>query len=327
MSDDDSSPRIRRAPASMSAPRTVLVVDDDEALRMLTTRWLKNAKLHCLEAKSGEEALAIALANALALDAIVLDVMMPGIDGFETLRRLKENEATSSLPVVLLTAHATGDTHLVQGAVGGAVDHLVKPFSGPVLVAKVRAIVERSRGERELRMRLRQAEETSTIDSLTGLGNRRQFESRLKEESAYAQRHKQPFSLVILDIDHFKSVNDTFGHAEGDRVLVHVADVIRSILRADDCAFRYGGEEFVMLLRACEPQNGIQAADRLRAAMQTRPIELGEGEVRATRLITFSAGVAAPSSANQFSTEDLLSRADAALYRAKRSGRDRVEGD
>ncbi len=309
----------------MSAPRTVLVVDDDDSLRMLTTRWLKNAKLHCLEARTGEEAIAVATANAAAIDAIVLDVMMPGIDGFETLRRLKANDETSPLPVVLLTAHATGDKDLIEGAVGGAVDHLVKPFSGPVLVAKVRAIVERSRGERELRLKLRYAEETSTIDALTGLGNRRHFEARFKEEAAYAQRHKQTFSLVLLDIDHFKSVNDTFGHEEGDRVLVHVADVIRSILRADDCAFRYGGEEFVMILRACEPPNGILAAGRLRAAMQASPIELGVA--KEPRLITFSAGVAAPSAAADFATHDLVSRADAALYRAKRGGRDRVESD
>jgi diguanylate cyclase (GGDEF)-like protein len=304
-------------------PRTILVVDDDDALRTLTARWLTNANLRCLEAKSGEEAIEIASANCTAIDAIVLDVMMAGIDGFETLRRLKTNASTAIIPVVLLTAHATGDTDFVQGADSGAVDHLVKPFRGPVLVAKVRAIVERSRGERELRGKLKQAEETATMDALTGLGNRRHFEARLREETAYARRHRVAFSLVLLDIDHFKSVNDTFGHEEGDRVLVHVADAIRSILRADDAAFRYGGEEFALILRGSEPKNGVIAAERLRAALRGRPIALGEA--REARVITFSAGVAAPSSATDFATDDLVARADAALYRAKRGGRDRVE--
>lgn len=299
----------------------MLVVDDDASLRMLTTRWLKNAKLHCLEAADGAEAIRVATANASVIDAIVLDVMMPGLDGFETLRRLKANDTTASLPVVLLTAHATGDREIVEGVEGGAVDHLVKPFSGPVLVAKVRAIVERSRTERELRSKLRHAEENATIDPLTGLGNRRHFEARLREESAHAKRHGDPFALVLVDIDHFKSVNDTFGHEEGDRVLVHFADAIRSILRADDAAFRYGGEEFVLMLRACTRDNGGFAAERLRAALRRTPIVLGES--REERFVTFSAGVAAP--AGDFSTDDIVARADAALYRAKRAGRDRIE--
>jgi two-component system cell cycle response regulator len=308
-----------------STPRTVLVVDDDVALRGLTARWLTNATLRCLEASTGEQAVEVAIANAASLDAIVLDIMMPGIDGFETLRRLKANEATAHIPVVLLTAHATNDKDFIEGADSGAVDHLVKPFKGPVLVAKVRAIVERARNDRDLRVKLRNAEETATIDPLTGLGNRRHFEARFKEEAAHARRHAQPFALVIIDIDHFKSVNDTFGHEEGDRVLVHVADAMRSILRADDAAFRYGGEEFVLILRACEAKNGALAAERLRAALKARPIVLGEGEARVERIVTFSAGVAAASAENGYAVDDLLGRADAALYRAKRGGRDRTE--
>ena len=303
----------------------MLVVDDDDALRGLTARWLGNAKIHCLEASNGEQAVEIAAANAALLDAIVLDVMMPGIDGFETLRRLKANDATANIPVVLLTAHATSDKDYVEGAESGAVDHLAKPFKGPVLVAKVRAIVERARADRDLRAKLRHAEANATIDPLTGLGNRRHFEARFNEEAAYARRHAQPFSLVILDIDHFKSINDTFGHEEGDRVLVHVADAIRSILRADDAAFRYGGEEFVLMLRACEPNKGTIAAERLREALKERPIDLGEGEGRVAKLVTFSAGVASASAENGYATDDLLGRADAALYRAKRGGRDRTE--
>ena len=279
--------------------------------------------MNVLEASGGEAGIELAVSGASTIDAIVLDVMMPGLDGFATLKHLKEAPATAVIPVVLLTAHANGEREVVEGVERGAVDHIAKPFSGPVLVAKVRQICERSRSERELRVKLRQAEQTATVDALTSLGNRRHFESRLREESAHARRHQQPFALVLLDIDHFKSVNDTFGHEEGDRVLVHVADAIRSILRADDTAFRYGGEEFVLMLRACDAERGARAAERLRGALKARPIELGEAGV--PRSVTFSAGVASPVAANGFATDDLVSRADAALYTAKRAGRDRIE--
>ena len=322
MSASETPPRSRRS-TNPSGPRTVLVVDDDEATRALTARWLKNAKLNVLEASSGEAGLELAIAGASTIDTIVLDVMMPGLDGFATLKRLKEMPATAVIPVVLLTAHANHERDVVEGVETGAVDHIAKPFSGPVLVAKVRQLCERSRGERELRAKLRQAEQTATVDALTSLGNRRHFEARLREESAHARRHQQPFALVMLDIDHFKTVNDTFGHEEGDRVLVHFADVIRSILRADDAAFRYGGEEFVLILRACDAERGVRAAERLRAALKSRPIELGEASV--VRHVTFSAGVASPRASSGFATDDLVSRADAALYVAKRGGRDRVE--
>jgi diguanylate cyclase (GGDEF)-like protein len=158
---------------------------------------------------------------------------------------------------------------------------------------------------------------------LTHLGNRRHFEARLKEEAAYATRRKQPFSLVLLDLDHFKAINDTFGHEEGDRVLAHFAETLRSILRQEDAAFRYGGEEFVVLLRATGSAAALTAAERLRAALKGLPVELGDPSVE--QVITFSAGVAAADDDNAFETATLVTRADAALYRAKRSGRDRVE--
>jgi diguanylate cyclase (GGDEF)-like protein len=303
--------------------RTVLVVDDDADTRRLTVRWLTRAGLTCLEAGDGEAAVATAEAEHAILDAVVLDVMMPGIDGFETVRRLKQSAATATIPVLLLTAHANDDVDVVRGAETGAVDHLAKPFSGPVLVAKVKAVCERSQKDRELRQKLRYAEENATIDALTKLNNRRSFEARLREETAHAARHQEPFALVLVDLDHFKQVNDTFGHQEGDRVLVHVADALRSVLRKEDTAFRYGGEEFVVLLRATDAAHGARAADRLRAALKERPIDLGDAPE--SRVITFSAGVAAAEASNAFDAKDLVARADAALYRAKRAGRDRTE--
>jgi diguanylate cyclase (GGDEF)-like protein len=312
-----------RSSGAVARPGSVLVVDDDDALRTLVVKWLTKAGMACVEASSGEEALDAARAQAQGLDAIVCDVMMPGIDGFEVLARLKSDAATAAIPVLLLTAHANTDSDIVRGVEAGAVDHLAKPFSGPVLSAKVRALVARGRAERALERRLRFAEKHATIDALTGLFNRRHFEARYREESAHVRRHSRPLALLMIDLDHFKSVNDTFGHEEGDRVLAHVAGAIPAVLRADDSAYRYGGEEFVILLRDCDAAAASIVGERLRARLKESPICLGAD--REPRVVTFSGGVAAAQADNAFKTDDLVARADQALYRAKRAGRDRLE--
>ncbi len=312
-----------RSSGAIAKPGSVLIVDDDDSLRVLVVKWLTKAGLACIEARSGEEAIESAQSMADGLDAIVCDVMMPGLDGFAVLERLKANAATAAIPVMLLTAHANTEGEIVRGLEGGAVDHLAKPFSGPVLSAKVRALVGRRRGQRSLEKKLRYAEKHATIDSLTGLFNRRHFEVRYAEEAAHTRRHGRPLALVLIDLDHFKAINDTFGHADGDRVLQHVGAAIEGVLRAEDSAFRYGGEEFVFLLRDCSAAAARLVGERLQVSLRGTPIPLGpEAEART---ITFSGGVAAAEAKNQFKTEDLVARADQALYRAKRAGRDRLE--
>ena len=303
------------------APGYVLVVDDDDTTRLLISRWLTKAGLECKEARNGEEAIAAVATDPSKIDAIVLDVMMPGIDGFEVVRRLKLDPQTLIIPILLLTAHANNESEVVRSTELGVMDHLSKPFSGPVLVAKIRMACERARAERFLRTRLEFAEARATIDALTGLYNRREFDNSIRKECALATRQKRPFSLVMFDLDHFKSVNDTYGHEEGDRVLIHVARTVKSGLREDDLAFRYGGEEFALVLRGGGADQGAVAAERLRTALKSQPIMLGTDE----RIITFSAGVSSAEESNAFSTDDLVTRADNALYRAKRAGRDRLE--
>lgn len=302
-------------------PPTVLVVDDDEGTRRLTVRWLQKAGITILEAASGEQALDVAIKHAEAIDAIVCDVMMPGIDGYETVRELKARAETAAIPVLLLTAHAIGEVDIVRSVEVGAVDHLVKPFSGPVLVAKVKATCERARAERRLRTQLVKAETSALVDPLTQLGNRRHFETRLREEAAYASRHKEPLTLAMLDVDHFKAINDTYGHPDGDRVLTFLAEQTKAMLRAGDSAFRFGGEEFVLLLRCCRAHEGVVAIERLRGMLRDKPIELGKfGEAK---VVLFSAGLASADDSNGFSAEHLVARADEALYRAKQTGRNR----
>ncbi len=307
----------------IAKPGAVLVVDDDDSLRLLVVRWLSKSGLACVEARSGEEGIERAIEMADGLDAIVCDVMMPGLDGFAVLERLKANPATAAIPVILLTAHANTESEIVRGAEVGAVDHIAKPFSGPVLVAKVKALVARARQEKTLRNKLVFAEKHATIDALTGLFNRRHFESRLRGESSNARRHQRPLALILFDLDHFKSVNDTFGHEEGDNVLVETAVAIRSLLRSEDAAFRYGGEEFAILLRDCDAESAAIVGDRLRAHLRASPMALGLH--KAPHTIRFSGGIAAATAKNSFETAELVARADAALYRAKRGGRDRLE--
>jgi two-component system cell cycle response regulator len=205
----------------------------------------------------------------------------------------------------------------------GAMDHLTKPLSPILLTAKVKAICERSRTQRELKNKLRFALDNAAHDALTGLFNRRYFDRRLREEVAHAKRHKRPFAIVMVDLDHFKLVNDTYGHEDGDRVLRHIAEVAQAQLREDDVACRYGGEEFVLLLRGTTAMAARIVANRLRQNLAAKPIALGPKDEM--RHITFSAGVAAADERNAYKADEIVSRADAALYRAKRAGRNRVE--
>jgi two-component system cell cycle response regulator len=299
----------------------VLVVDDDDATRKLVVTWLQKADLPTSEAATGEQALELLVENPMAFDAVLLDVMMPGIDGYEVARRLKANAATAQIPILMLTAHANTDADVIRGVENGVIDHLSKPFSGPVLVAKLRAVCERTRGDKKLRAKLAFAEQHATIDPLTKLFNRRAFERRLKEEAAYAKRHACPLSCAVVDLDHFKAVNDTYGHDAGDRVLEHLADTMRAVLRQEDVACRIGGEEFVVLLRETEIGEAVTVMQRLQAFLKSRPIELGGQD----RSVTFSCGVAAADASNAYSVEGVVQRADEALYAAKRAGRDRVE--
>jgi two-component system cell cycle response regulator len=185
----------------------VLVVDDDPATRALIVHWLSTARIQVLQASSGEEALAAVVAAPEAVDAILLDVMMPGADGFEVLRRIKDEPHSRRIPIVFLSASAS-EADVVRGVKAGAVDYLYKPFSGPILVTKVQAVIDRGRAERELEDKLRSAEANATHDGLTGLSNRRAFDLRLGEMVAHSIRHQEPLTLLMLDIDKFKAIND-----------------------------------------------------------------------------------------------------------------------
>jgi two-component system, cell cycle response regulator len=305
------------------APGEILVVDDDEATRRAVIHHMSNLAMRVAQAESGLRALEVALEKSATLDCILLDLTMPGTDSWEVLKKLRTDPETSAIPVLLLTDGPPSEAEVIKMLEQGVMDHITKPLAGMLLCAKVRLVCDRSRADRELKSKLRFALDNAAHDALTGLFNRRYFERRLKEECAHAKRHRRPFALVMLDLDHFKLVNDTYGHEDGDRVLRHVAEVAQAQLREDDVPCRYGGEEFVLLLRGTTGMAARVVANRLRANLAAKPIELGPKNE--PRHVTFSAGVAAADERNAYNADGVMSRADAALYRAKRAGRNRVE--
>jgi diguanylate cyclase (GGDEF)-like protein len=222
----------------------------------------------------------------------------------------------------VLTAPGTRESDIARAVDAGAAFCLPKPVSGAVLVAELRAACQRADADRELRARLHFAEEHATTDGLTGLMNRRAFDGRLAEGIANTARHHEPLSLVLLDLDFFKRTNDTFGHEAGDQLLLYFARALRRVVRLGDHAFRYGGEEFALLLPKCDAPGATRVVSRIQADLRARPVSLGDGH---ELIVRFSAGIATAEAGNGYRVEDLFVRADGALYKAKREGRDRVE--
>ena len=237
---------------------------------------------------------------------------MPGRDGYDVCRAIQAESATPP-PVIFLTAHTHTDAR-VAGLDAGAVDYIVKPFANEELVARVRAALRTKAVHDGLA-------EQAARDGLTGVFNRRELDARAAEAVALAVRHGRPFSCLLLDLDHFKQVNDTYGHAAGDTVLREAAQRICDSSRISDIVGRYGGEEFVVLLPETGGEAAVAAADKLRALLA--------GHARRGRAGAASRSARAsgspPGTTGMRTPSDLYAAADEALYRAKELGRDRTE--
>lgn len=300
----------------------VLVVAD-EATRKVVVHQISLLALQAVHAESAERAAAVALEKASSLDCLIVDPSLAGLDFYGLLRQLRQEPETATIPILVILGRPPSEIDMLKLIEAGVTDYATKPLSQALFCAKVRAVSERSRLQRELKNKLKFALEYSAHDALTGLYNRRYFERRLREESAHAKRHKRPFAIVLVDLDHFKLINDTYGHEDGDRVLCHVAELISGCLREDDIACRYGGEEFVILLRATAGPAARVVSNRLRAEVANQGIALGAKDE--LRHVTLSGGVAAADERNNYDVDNIVDRADKALYRAKRGGRNRVE--
>lgn len=286
---------------------TVLVVDDDPDKLNLLQFALTRAGYEVRTACDGEEGLA-AVAS-FEPDLVVSDIMMPRINGYELARRIRENPKTRFIPIILQTAAGSRAEDQRLGSEVGALGYITDPTDLDLLLARARTLLD-------FKAYLDTCEEQATTDHLTGLANRRRFERQLEREVARTARHERPFSLVLLDLDDFKQVNDTHGHEAGDVAIQSLARVLQQGTRGIDLAARVGGEEFAVILTETNLAGAAEVAERLRLTLKAT-------EIPVIGHIAASFGVAECPSQG-LTARELVASADAALYEAKRQGRDRV---
>lgn len=293
---------------------TVLLADDSATVRALARMELETAGHDVLEAADGAQALELAVEHRP--DVVLLDVEMPEMDGYDAVQALKADPRTADIPVVFLTGRvAAGD--LVRALALGGHDYLRKPPEPAELLARVSAALRVKALQDELRTRAAELERVSRTDHLTGLHNRRHTEEHLRRLEAASRRHGHALSVLLLDVDHFKRVNDTHGHGAGDRVLQEVGHRLQASLRTEDLVGRWGGEEFLVLAPFTDAAAAHVLGERLRSAVSATPVEAEGRPV----LVTVSVGGA---TAELPGEHDLLGLADRELYAAKAAGRDRV---
>jgi len=289
-------------------PNRVLVIDDSEFIHKLVRVRLRKEGLEVRAEYSGREGLERSLEDVP--DLILLDVDLPDMDGFEVCRRLKENQTTRHIPVIFLTGNVTTEAK-VRGLDLGAVDYVTKPFDDVELRARVRAALRTKRLQDIL-------EQQSYLDALTGLWNRAYLNHRVEAELKVSSRYGRSLGIVIGDIDHFKNLNDTYGHLFGDVVLQSLAEVFRVQARQSDIVTRYGGEEFVLLLTDTQLEGAMGLCERLGAAVEERLFVVRDERVT----VTASFGVTTTEELDgELTPEALLGAADAALYASKQGGR------
>lgn len=305
--------------------RRILVVDDVATNLRLVEGHLRREGYQVVLASSGEEAL-----QKIEIDPpdlVLLDVIMPGMDGFEACRRIRENPEIRHIPVILVTALTDLD-HKNQGQQAGADDFVTKPFDRNELLIRVRSMLrikvlhdrltQKIAELESAKKRLRQLADT---DPLTSLYNKRYLIKALRNEVSRASRYKNPLSLVMIDVDHFKAINDEFGHVSGDAVLQQMATLLANGVRSIDIAARYGGEEFAIVLPETPATGAELVARRLGALVKRHRFLDAEGEPLDP--LTISLGVASHG-AGCDGAGSLVKLADARLYEAKQSGRDCV---
>ncbi|HEX8254409.1 MAG TPA: diguanylate cyclase [Thermoanaerobaculia bacterium] len=295
----------------MTVPNIILV-EDDANVSLLLTRQLRRAGYHVRDA--GTIAEARELVRDGDWDVVVTDRGLPDGDGLELCEELRAQSPHGY--IVVLTGESSSEAKL-EGFESGADDYVTKPFAVDELIARIRAGVRIVRLQKALMESNKQLEELSLTDSLTNLRNRRAFDERLSEAFEHARRYERQLSLVVIDVDHFKHINDSYGHDTGDAVLQGVADLIATCTRATDFVARIGGEEFAVLLPETPLFEAMQFAEKIRARIATTQV--------ADLDVTVSLGVANALHSRVTSTAVLFHAADQALYRAKANGRNRTE--
>ncbi|MFZ4855409.1 MAG: diguanylate cyclase [Desulfuromonadaceae bacterium] len=310
----------------------ILVVDDLPQNIMALEAVIADDGFDVITASSGNDALRLSLKHDFAL--ILLDVQMPGMNGFEVARLIRSNPKTHHFPIIFVTAGMKDLLNQIEGYETGAVDYLIKPFEPVILRSKVqvfrelylqRKVIERFYNNLEQLVEERTAElkeanktisHQAATDDLTELYNRRYFNENLTAALSAARRHTYPLSIIMIDLDNFKKVNDTHGHSTGDLVLKTFANLLKEMIRTEDVAARWGGEEFIVLLSHTSSDAAAALAERIRSAFEQQTIS--------AKSIVLSASFGVVQLQESDDADILISRADAALYRAKHEGRNRV---
>lgn len=297
--------------ATEPLPR-VLVVEDNDLERLLIRHRLRPDSVTLFEA--GDGASALELARSMAPDLILLDLDLPDVSGFEVIHWLKEDPVTRSIPVIFVSAFGSTEAK-VRALDLGAIDFVTKPFDPAELRARLR-VGYRLKFQQDL------LEKRAQLDALTGLANRLALGERLAAEWASCRRRESPLSILVLDVDHFKRINDRFGHAAGDEALRRVAEALRAVARTSDLVARYGGEEFILLAPDCDLAGALSLAERAREQIEALRLDFGG----TPHPLTASVGVATAAglSPDDPEPEALFDRADRALYEAKSAGRNAV---
>lgn len=298
-------------PIEALGPATVLIVDDDAASAAEVAEALRALGHEPMFANGWMEAVR---AFDERVDLVLMDAVMPEVDGFKLTRMLRDS-ARSYTPILFLTA--LGDAAAKeQGMLAGADDFLTKPPDPVELRVRLTAMLRIRRLTQYLESERSSYERLAHVDELTGLPNRRRYDERMHSELALARRSGRPVTLLLVDIDHFKDVNDSLGHQVGDEVLGFMGELLDASTRRGDWPFRFGGEEFAIIARNTTAKQASVLGERIRGAFEARSRETAAG------LRTCSVGIASFEPAD--TPEALFARADARLYAAKQAGRNRV---
>jgi len=309
-----------RSLTSTAGRERILVVDDNESNRDLLARRMRSLGYSVVTAPEGVTALE--KIERREFDLVLLDVVMPLMSGIEVLKCIRCTYSVTDLPVIMITARDECDD-IVHALENGANDYLTKPLALPVVTARVQTQLMLRRMVGELEKANLKLETLSLHDALTQVANRRSFDEAFAREKRRINRNGRPLTLLILDIDYFKKYNDTYGHKAGDGILCRVAKtIVESLERVSDMAFRYGGEEFVVLLPDCDEYGSAIVAERIRLAIERLAIPHAGSPQEPFLTVSIGTATAVKSSDDQLA--DLFDQADQMLYRAKAEGRNRV---
>jgi diguanylate cyclase (GGDEF)-like protein len=311
---------------------SILVIDDQPGNLALLQRILTSRGYKVNLETSGITAIAVARKNPP--DLILLDIYLPGMDGYDVCLKLKEIDDLKDVPVIFISTLSDVLDKVKAFSVGG-IDYITKPFDFEEVLARVHThlkirrlqtqLEEKTANlEAEIARRIKAEKELkrlASLDPLTGINNRRTFFELAEIELERALRYSNSTTLLLMDIDHFKKVNDCFGHLAGDQILINFAHLCKSNLRPFDLVARYGGEEFITLLPRTDLETGISIAERIRLLLKGKKFKCKKDEIS----VTISTGITELEHSKPTNLAGMIEQADQALYQAKRLGRNRIE--